>query len=88
MTSLLQTKSPVKNETLVHFYEKWKDDSIVINKWFAAQASAPVGVDVQLIKKLEKTDAFDIQNPNKVRCLYGAFAANLPVFHIAPVVPR
>jgi aminopeptidase N len=81
MVSLLQTKSPAKNETLVHFYEKWKEDSIVINKWFAAQAGAPMGVNVGLVKSLEKTEAFDIQNPNKVRCLYGAFAANLPIFH-------
>ena len=81
LQALLQTQSSARNEALEHFYDLWKDDAIVINKWFAAQAGAPVGSSDQLIKKLEKVEAFDIQNPNKVRCLYGAFAANLPQFH-------
>jgi aminopeptidase N len=81
LQSLLQTQSTEREEALEHFYDLWKDDAIVINKWFAAQVGAPVGASVALVKKLEKTEAFDIQNPNKVRCLYGAFAANLPEFH-------
>ncbi|WDE99289.1 aminopeptidase N [Lentisphaera profundi] len=81
LLALLQTQTKARDEALEHFYDTWEDDAIVINKWFAAQASSPKSANVQLIQSLEKVSAFDIQNPNKVRCLYGAFAANLTQFH-------
>jgi len=71
----------VKNEAISAFYKKWESDPLVINKWFTAQAMANDSNIFQTIKKLEASSAFDAENPNKIRALYGAFSMNYIYFH-------
>jgi len=61
-------------ETLKQFYEKWQDNPLVIDKWFAVCAMQKLGV----IKSLTKHPAFQGANPNRVRALIGGFAAANP----------
>jgi len=61
------------------FYEQWKGNPLVMDKWFAVQARTE---DINRIKALRTHPDFDLGNPNRVRALIGVFAMqNLPAFH-------
>lgn len=67
---------------LSEFFDKWSSDILVMNKWFAVQASShKVGV-LDRVKKLESSPAYDAHNPNKIRSLIGAFVGNVQ-YHAA-----
>ncbi len=77
--SMVKIKSEETQEALNDFYEKWKDDGIVINKWFRFNS---LYSDLEGIKELETHKKFDKNNPNKVRALYFVFATlNIRGFH-------
>jgi len=68
--------------TLARFYDRWKDQPLVLDKWFAIQASAPAADALDRVRKLLDHPAYDRKNPNRVRALVGAFASGNPVrFH-------
>jgi len=84
LTALCETDSPDRAQVLDAFYAKWKDEPLVMDKWFAVQAMAPRGDTLATVEKLTRHPGFSIRNPNKVRALIGAFAAGNPVgFHRA-----
>ena len=64
-----------------HFYQQWKDDNLVVDKWFAMQALAPTESALEQVVALMSHPAFSINNPNKVRSLIGTFTGNLMGFH-------
>ena len=64
------------------FYQKWRHENLVINRWLQVQATAPDSYALDNVKRLMHHDSFDIKNPNKVRSLIGAFTnANAINFH-------
>ncbi len=66
------------------FYAQWRHDNLVMDKWFAIQASAPLDGMEPRLEKLLQHDDFDIKNPNRVRSVLGMFsAANPRCFHHA-----
>jgi aminopeptidase N len=76
-------KTKTMTQVLKQFYKDFKDDALVIDKWFTLQASAE-HTDVAQIKKLFKHPAFTLQNPNRARSLIFAFCNNNPAqFHAA-----
>jgi len=79
---LADTTHPKRRETVKAFYEKWKGEPLVVDKWFAIQAGVPQPETVEAVHALLQHPAFSLENPNKVRALLGAFAANNPyAFH-------
>ena len=80
LLSLLQVDDANEVSECTDFYDLWKHDAIVINKWFVMQASSSF-IDAQKTLELESMEAFDMKNPNKVRSLYAVFAGNLTKFH-------
>lgn len=66
---------------LDEFYQKWKDQPLVINKWMALQASSQLPSTIENIKRLIQNPAFDIQNPNSVYALLVNFGMNVICFH-------
>jgi aminopeptidase N len=70
---------PERAAALAHFYERWKDDHLVIDSWFAYQAAAPLAGTLAVVKRLTQHPLFSIKNPNKVRALIGTFAVANPV---------
>ena len=76
---LAQTSSPQRQKAFDDFYDKWKDDHVVIEKWFAFQAMSPMDDTLDQIGDLMKNPLFSLKNPNKARALIGAFAMNNPV---------
>ncbi|HEX7673256.1 MAG TPA: aminopeptidase N [Bdellovibrio sp.] len=85
MTALMilaDTKSTYREEALHHFHEEWKDDSVVINKWFTAQATTTSRPEVlQDVMALTKHPTFNLGNPNNVYSLLRAFGANIVRFN-------
>ena len=75
---------PEREEELNAFYEKWKYDPLVTDKWLALQATAKRDNVVEDVKRLMEHPAFNRRNPNRIRSLIGAFAmANFEGFHRA-----
>lgn len=70
-----------REEALNDFHERWKNDSVVINKWFTAQAFSHREDTLRQVEKLCDHPSFNIQNPNNVYALLRAFGANLIRFH-------
>lgn len=68
-------------EALEAFYDRYQEDDLVLNKWFAVQARNMGSDPLPIVKKLIKHPKFDYKNPNKVRGLIGAFSGNLGAFH-------
>lgn len=71
-------------EALTAFYEKWKDDALVLDKWLSIQAGSRLPDTLAVVRTLITHPAFNLKNPNKVRALIGMFChANLAHFHAA-----
>ena len=69
-------------EALKDYYQRWQDESLVVNQWFQMQALCSLPGGLERVEGLMEHPAFDIKNPNKVRALIGAFCAGNPVnFH-------
>ena len=51
-----------------------QSDPLVIDKWFALQATMPDPKTLDRVKALTGHPAFSMTNPNRVRSLIGAFA--------------
>ncbi len=80
---LLAARSgPVRDKALARFYDRWKEDHLVIDTWFGAQAMSPLRPALSQVKALTRHPLFSLTAPNKVRALIGVFAAQNPVqFH-------
>lgn len=63
------------------FYSKWKNESLVIDKWFAAQASCRGNNTLTRVNELLKHPDFTMKVPNRYRSLVYSFARNLRNFH-------
>ena len=83
LSSLVNSSCPTREENLGSFYDRWKGDPLVVDKWLTLQACSDHAGTLQRVKELCEHEAFDMQNPNKVRALIGAFAQANPVgFHL------
>ena len=75
-------------ECLDDFYQRFADDPLVVDKWFALQSSRPPvdGAEPTLtdVYRLREHEAFKMNNPNRVRSVIHAFCmANPASFHQA-----
>jgi aminopeptidase N len=81
LVDLANSVWPEREEALASFHEKWKDDTLVMDKWLAIQATSRLSGALDRVKALVKHPVFNIKNPNKVRALIGAFASNSLRYH-------
>ncbi len=70
-----------RDTVVERFFDKWKHETLVMQKWLMAQASSPLESTYENVLKLENSEVFDINIPNLVRSLVGSFARNMPQFH-------
>ena len=67
---------------LNEFKSRWSHDLVVMDKWFAMQASQECTDILAKLTLLQEHPAFSVSNPNKVRALIGTFAMfNISGFH-------
>ena len=82
LSLMVNEGGPETEKLLADFYERWKDDPLVLDKWFAVQAMSKRSDTLEQVKQLMQHPAFSIKNPNKVRSLIGSFCSGNPVrFH-------
>lgn len=69
---------------LDQFYDRWRANPLVIDKWFAVQAASPRADALARVERLRRHEDFNTRNPNRVRSLAAAFAMRNPrAFHAA-----
>ena len=72
-----------REKTLDAFYVRFREDALVLDKWFALQASAQRPDTIDQVLKLAEHPDFSITNPNRLRSLAGTFGVNHWAFHSA-----
>ena len=65
------------------FYQRYRDNPLVLDKWFQVQAWSLRGDTVDAVRELAQHPDFTLANPNRVRSLYGALTGNQAAFHQA-----
>jgi aminopeptidase N len=78
LSVLANIDCPEREKALEQFYERWKGDTLVLDKWFTLQATAQLPDTLDRVVELLDHPAFSIKNPNKVRALIGAFCGGNP----------
>lgn len=82
LNALIDHECAQRDEVLSLFHNRWRSDTLVMDKWFAIQASSSRADTLSVVKTLMDHPLFEMTNPNKVRALIGAFAHDNPVnFH-------
>lgn len=74
---------PERVAALDDFYVRYRDDALVLDKWFMVQAMSIRDDTVDAVEKLAAHADFSIENPNRLRSLIGAFGTNQQAFHTA-----
>ncbi len=75
--TLLAHRFPDARETadaLAVFKKRFADNALVIDKWFAIQATIPGASTLDRVRALMSDPLFNASNPNRVRSLVGTFA--------------
>jgi aminopeptidase N len=76
LAALVQNGDPAeRSRALDHFYQRWQQDPLVMDKWFTLQATAP-DATVETVRALMLHPAFSLRNPNRARSLVFQFCMN------------
>ncbi|SNS40993.1 aminopeptidase N [Noviherbaspirillum humi] len=81
LAALANGGAPGREDALAGFYDEFKDEALVVDKWFTLQAMAR-NTDVAAVRALMSHPAFTLKNPNRARSLIFSFCnGNPPQFH-------
>jgi aminopeptidase N len=78
---LVSLHAPERQAALDAFYQRFHDDALVLDKWFALQAAAQRPDTVDQVLNLASHPDFVLTNPNRLRALAGTFGVNHWAFH-------
>jgi aminopeptidase N len=82
LSTLVTLDVAERDQALDAFYARHKGDHLIIDKWFALQASAPLKGTIRRVRELMTHPDFKLATPNRVRSLIGTFAMGNPfAFH-------
>ena len=82
LSAATKAQLPCRDQLLADFEEKWHHDGLVMDKWFALQATRPDDNVLELVQELLSHRSFNLKNPNRLRALIGSFASQNPrAFH-------
>ncbi|MBF0470949.1 MAG: aminopeptidase N [Gammaproteobacteria bacterium] len=82
LTHIVHYRLPQRQELLQQFYQRWESEPLVIDKWFAIQATTPDPEAVDEVLALRRSPRFNLRNPNRVRSLVASFGTRNPnAFH-------
>jgi len=71
-----------RDAALARFYEAWRGDPLVLDKWFGVQALSIRQDTLERVIALSRHPDFSLANPNRARALLGSFALGNQVrFH-------
>ncbi|MES2895693.1 MAG: aminopeptidase N [Pseudomonadota bacterium] len=82
LSALMLIGGEAYEAALADFFERWKSEPLVVDKWFALQARDPDEGALGRVLGLTAHPAFDEKNPNRLRALVSTFANFNPArFH-------
>lgn len=84
LSALVSSGQPLAAQALERFHAMFKDEALVLDKWFALQAGAPDrGGDIlPRVRQLLTHPDFHLRNPNRARSvLFSYCSANPGAFH-------
>jgi aminopeptidase N len=81
LTVLSNGDAPEREEALAAFYERYRDNALVLDKWFTVQALSIRDDTAEAVERLARHADFTLTNPNRLRALVSAFATNQRAFH-------
>jgi aminopeptidase N len=76
LVPLANTGCAERERALAQFYQKWKHEPLVVDKWLGIQAGSRLPGTLTQVKRLIRHEAFNLKNPNKVHALIGSFSQN------------
>ncbi|MDO9219326.1 MAG: DUF3458 domain-containing protein, partial [Lacisediminimonas sp.] len=77
LSALVNSNAAVRDAALARFYEDFRDDPLVVDKWFTLQAMARTAT-LDKIRQLMNHPAFTLKNPNRARSLIFSFCNGNP----------
>ncbi|TMJ17379.1 MAG: aminopeptidase N [Alphaproteobacteria bacterium] len=81
LTVLANSEASQRETALRDFYDRYRGDALVIDKWFTAQALSSRDDTLRAVQRLLAHPDFSLVNPNRLRSLIGAFGANQRALH-------
>ncbi len=73
--------APEREEALAAFHQRYRDNALVLDKWFMVQALSTRPDTPARAEALARHPDFTLSNPNRLRALVSAFAANQRALH-------
>ena len=84
LAALVSSGDALAAQALQLFHAMFKDEALVIDKWFSLQASRPdrAGNTLSAVKQLMKHSDFSLRNPNRARSVISTYCQGNPAgFH-------
>jgi len=82
LAAIKDSAAPDRDDLFARFEARWRDEPLVLDKWFALQARSHRDDALPRVRALLAHPRFNVKNPNRVRSLVGAFAlGNFTRFH-------
>jgi aminopeptidase N len=83
LAALVHIDHPLTAGALAQFHALFKQEELVLDKWFALQASASGSQSDVLakVRQLMQHPDFHVHNPNRARSLISSFCVNAAAFH-------
>ena len=78
LATIAQIPGEAREAALASFGERYAHEPLVLDKWFALQATIPEEGTLARIAALKGHPAFAMTNPNRVRALIGSFSMGNP----------
>ena len=79
---LADSEAPEREAALETFHARWRNDPLVLDKWFSVQAASKREDTAQRVVALAEHPDFSLRNPNRARSLLSVFSAGNQVrFH-------
>jgi len=80
---LANSFAPERDVAISAFYDRFRDNGLVLDKWFSTQAFSIRSDTLDRVEQLAAHPDFTLANPNRLRSLVGAMSANQLIFHEA-----
>ena len=81
LVTLANGEDESRETALDIFYNRYRDNGLVLDKWFSTQALSQRDDTAEAVESLARHRDFTLANPNRARALVGAFGVNQRAFH-------
>ena len=81
--TLANSMTPERDVAIAAFYDRFRDNGLVMDKWFSTQAFSIRPDTLDRVEELVAHPDFTLNNPNRLRSVVGAMSGNQLIFHEA-----